>query len=243
MSVSEQDYELILKYLNDDLNNHEMRQFKKLRNTSEAFAREVENADGALYTLKVKSKVERVHHVEKVMQFFEEDSDGTKPFVWILMGVAVLIATVGIVVFFSLSQAYYPDSLHTFDVYYREFPVPITDDRSLDDLGVNLYVAGRYREAIPHLETLAVDPTRRIAKIYLANAYIKVNDFRSAELTLLSLRISDRSWHLSQHKYWYLALIYLKKGEDSRAVDIFQKLASAGGVYARQAAELAEQLR
>ena len=243
MSVSEEDYELILKYLNGSLNHQEMRQFKKLRSTSVAFAREVANANSVLLALNVEGNESRTREMGRLARMLEEDLEESKHVGWILLGVLSILASLGLVLFFNLSHGYLPDSSGTFDKYYKEFSVVISEDYSVNDHGINLYMAGRYREAIPFLKILSLESSYKISTLYLANAYIKVGDFNRAEEALLSLRISDGNWYLSQHKYWYLALVHLKKGNTDKSIEILSQLVSGGGMYARQSLELLDLLK
>ncbi|MEL7148861.1 MAG: tetratricopeptide repeat protein [Bacteroidota bacterium] len=239
MAVSEENYQLILKYLNDDLNNQEMRQFKKLKHMSADFAREVANADAAPSALNSSIRNTRIHNGD-LIESWEESTEFNRPFGWVLLALFAIVASLGALFLFNLSEPYDTDTLLVFDTYFEEFPVSVTTDDVMSDKGINLYIAGKYSEAIPFLRDLAVDPKHPVASLYLANAYIKVDDFTNAELTLESLLVDEETWYLAQHKYWYLGLIYTRQNRIALAIEVFRKLSFGGGLYARRSAEIVD---
>ena len=136
-------------------------------------------------------------------------------------------------ILFSISTAFFLKAhfLQTdlFREFYKPYPVELQtfrgdSDKSKLSYSLRIYKTGGYEEAIPWLlQIVEHEPENLMAKFYLANAYLALNDIEKAKLSFYEIyKIFDSNY--ADQTRWYLALICIREGENEKAIKLLNQI-------------------
>jgi tetratricopeptide (TPR) repeat protein len=132
--------------------------------------------------------------------------------------------------------------------YYKEFPMTREVDelsRADDDLqfALRVYEAGDYERAIALFEMLADSINlRQYSLFYAAQAYLHLNLTDRAIETFLGL-LDEGPGELETATRWYLALSYLRSGEEALSKEQLDLVAASDSPYRKDARRLLADLQ
>lgn len=198
-----EDFETRLK--NDDALKNEVNQQRDLIQDVEAIGR-----------LELKSKLQELHK--------ELDLDNAKPktkFRKIFYRVAVAAVTIGILTFgwFFLENA--PTHSELYAQNFEPYELSLTERSGGEDVLRDieqLYIDGKYSQAIPLLQNHLQESTVKSSQIQLALgiAYLETNQPKEA-ITQFNSILTKKDFNFEDEAQWYLGLTYLKMDEIENA--------------------------
>ncbi|MEL6557527.1 MAG: hypothetical protein AAFQ94_05040 [Bacteroidota bacterium] len=250
MSVTEQQYELIIKFIDQNLNEKEQVLFDTYLQSNEAFRIEVEQTEVLTAGLKA---VEKANEIDRIKGLFDEfDAETNNQSVkqlnlrrLVLPGIAASIVLLAAVIIFFNKKQPVNDTLAIYQSFYQVFPAT-TEKRSgkEGEAAMRYYEAGEYSKAIPLLIKPDRDTDDLLTPIYLANCYLQVDKPDSAVSVLenASKKLDADTSFTGQFHRWYLGLAYLKSGKKKEAEDIFLSIAQTKGIYQEKSIEILELL-
>lgn len=245
MPGSDKEYEIIIKYLDGNLDEEEKFSFDQLMENSEEFRKELRDTEEIIATLKVS---DRIHRFQKVKEAFTEfESEHGKPVknsgngIYWLSGIAASLALLilGYLYFFDVTNQ--ANSQELYAQYYEVFPLDEGSIRNEEaDLatGLQLYMKAQYSEAIPYLEDLIGQNNAIINSIYLSNAYLKTQEFEKAEQLLRNLDSQQQNTVMNRYTKWYLSLTLLVQDKIPEAKESLKELSETSGIYQEEASEI-----
>lgn len=122
-------------------------------------------------------------------------------------------------------------------------PVPLVRQTGDDyEAGMLAYQKGNYPEASDMFQIeLGTDSLDAIRYLYLGNCKMNLGEFENAiECFRQSTELGNENH--GEHAYWFMALSYLKLGEEDFARKVFVEIAGEGGVYAARGQRAVEML-
>lgn len=245
MAISDEAYQLMMKYLDDELSEEEQLQFENLMEESAEFRQEVKHVDAVAATIFAQQKSSDIAEISAVFDEFEKEDNvplsGQRKVNRLVYAVAAGISVLLVATFllFLRPSNVSPDQL--FAENYQSLPINVSS-RNASELpeALELYRKGRYSAAIPLLEVLADDPGQRQSVIYLSNALLETGATEEAINTLKDLQVADNEVFLKQYRHWYLGMAYLKNNELALSRAQFEQLLKEGGIYREEARKLIE---
>lgn len=249
MSDAEEEYQLIIKYLDGHLDEAEQHTFDQLMESSEEFRQEVANTETIIASLKVADRAKRFQDVKDAFEKLDSTNRKTHPqnirSTW-MIGIAAAIALL-LVGYFSFFNNDTPaNSKQLYAQYFEPFPVEAGGKRNSDQVvlkGIELYSQSKYAEAIPLLKELLINDTVAINRIYLANAYLETNQFSEAEILLKEIPIEELSTVMDRYAAWYLSLSFIAQNKLEEAKKHLQSLSESNGYYQEEAIEILDSLK
>jgi TolA-binding protein len=156
-----------------------------------------------------------------------------------LIGVFIIIRT--------LLPASNPEDL--FDSYYKPFeavsPVTRSVNNSESDIyssAINSYKTGNYQAAVAGFGVvLSKDPLSGQTGFLLGLSQLALENYSMA-ISLLS-DVAKGSGEYGKEAKWYLGLAYLKTGNNQKARECFQYLASSEGFYRERSEKILRRLK
>ncbi|MEZ4847847.1 MAG: tetratricopeptide repeat protein [Bacteroidia bacterium] len=135
----------------------------------------------------------------------------------------------------SIAQEY--QEIYPFN--YQRGDSPAED--SVFKLAGDFYTQGKFEEVIPLMqEMIASQPENQRYRLYLAMAYRETGQLDKAITELES--ISSHPTY-GENATWFLALIHFKRGDETKAIDLFKEIAGSEVHYRKvQAQEILEKL-
>jgi len=128
-----------------------------------------------------------------------------------------------------------------YEQYFEVYPIQnlrstdVTPDSSWNSIVQN-YRAERFDDCIPLLRNLADENSQ--AKLYLACALLETDQFDEAQVLLADLQQSNI---YREDANWYLALLYLQKGDSTKTKELLEGL-SQNASYGARATIMMEEL-
>jgi predicted Zn-dependent protease len=243
MKITEEDLDLIDRYLNHRLTADETSLFSRKKQEQDFF-NELQQREATVKTIRnhfdTELKKDLLAQLDDKIIF---DNNKTK-FVWYYTAAACLaIALLTGYFFLNKSSS---ASQEIFLAYYKPYPalsVTRGASNSSDDMAAfDLYQSGNYAEAANHFNEILKKKTNIEVSILLANCYLQTNRPERA-LDVLNKLNAAQDAVMQQHVLWYTALAYLKKGNRRDAVNEFEKLSLTGGVYSAEATEIINKIK
>ncbi|MGB3467841.1 MAG: hypothetical protein WBA74_21320 [Cyclobacteriaceae bacterium] len=219
MEENEKYIALLIGHLEKRLDETERKEFDKLLSSSEDFRKELLAYSSVDAALKANGRLKRREMIKDTFAAFDEKQKPKQDRTITMqrsLGIAASIVglvVAGIVLFSNQQRS----SGEIYVQYYEVFPIDGGNVRNSDDLpseGLDLYMKGRYIEAIPYLEELIERDSSTINSIYLANAYMNSDQFAKAEVNLKNVDTGQQNTVLSRYRKWYLTLTLLEKGKN-----------------------------
>ncbi len=242
MTVRSYDIELIEKYIDNSINDLELLEFKEKLRGSPEFREAVE------FQIKLIANIEALEKKrlkEELTLMFADippekksDSDSVKK--WFLVAAGVLVLLTATMIW--RLQALNNEAL--FDKYYEPFPAKGIVRGDIPDTEIDqimyTYSAGEYTDVIAMIENqMSRDVYFEGQKLYLGNAYLQTSKMEKAVQSFESIPLESR---YRMDGKWYLALAFLKTGDEQSAKKILQGISEENSIYRSSAKKLLEDL-
>ena len=247
MSNSEEQYYLINKHLDQTMTDEEQHLFDTLMEESADFRKELEQVQVLVAGVKAVEKAEAIARIKEAFVAFDQERSPTRKLtgrkLWPL-GIAASLLLMAFLAYFLLSETKPISPLAVYESYYEIFPADAETRSGKGSLeALRYYEQGQYDAAIPLLEELSEDSGNALIPVYLANAYLQINNPHQAIQALENRISSTDSTYSSQFFQWYLGLAWLKAGDQQQALVFFGQLAKKEGVYQKKSQEIIDKLR
>jgi len=251
MSISEEEFQLIVKYVEKDLSEHEQILFDKSLDTSPEFKEEVRVMEGLVAGVYANVRTNEFEDIKNAFEKFEEEDKKaeTSPTkkgkvinLYKTIGIAASLTLILLVSYFVFFQSKV-DHQEVYLSFYEPYPAyNLRSDGENENQGILNYRLNLYEKAIPFLiDALASENNQRY-QLLLANAYMNTGAYDKANNILKSLAMDDRDKIMQQNASWYIGLLYLKTGRIEEAKSEFSKLISNGNSYKNQAINILNEL-
>jgi len=252
-------------YLSDRFNSEQKIVFEKRMNTDDEFKKEVNGIKQTIAGIKqhgndkVKSKLASIQAKLEKEQFFDDSSITTKEgnifsFRKIMAAAAILSAIVSVGIWLWNSSS---SNKEIFAQHFSPYPDIITPEISESSFAINkdevkqlskgmtLYREKKYAAAQIQFDAILNNfPSSEFTSeifLYRAILFLDQGKDQAAIDILQNLEKEKESYFLSVTR-WYLALSYLKTGQEDRAKPIFELLKADGG-YSEKVREILEDLK
>lgn len=157
-------------------------------------------------------------------------------------GVALLLVTAAGIGYFTTIQ---PTPQALYETYYTVYPAdPLLRGQPTVDYNqaMNLYREEHYQEAIPLFEELQKsDSTDAWIALFLGNSYLNVNQTGAAIQHFKQVAEADDAI-VRRYGQWYLALSYLKTGDQPAAEQLLRQLSAQPGMFQNKAQAMLDKL-
>jgi tetratricopeptide (TPR) repeat protein len=166
--------------------------------------------------------------------------------IWFTAAAVVVLAVIILLIIFRPLRDRPQGDLYA--KYYKEFPLTekvIELSRADDDLlfALRVYEAGDYERALILFEMLAdSSDLRQYSLFYAAHAYLHLNLTDRAIKTFLDL-LDEGPGELETATRWYLALSYLRSGEEALSKEQLKQVAATDSPYRKDARRLLADLQ
>jgi len=251
MPISEQEEELIVKFLNDNLSAEELSEFNALKEGKKAstFKNEL-NAYKELHaSLKAHNKVLFKEEIKDVFAEMEKRNKTEKKskivYLNYYLAAGVAAAVVLFMVFFvpNWLEGNQLTNEQLFAKYYKVLPVGNTVGIEVEGaVGIKLYKEGAYQEAKAPLRQLEEEGEYKIAAIYLGISFMELGDLKGASDQFTEVITNPNDPFYQQYARWYLALIALKNRENDNAKLLLQTIIENDELYKQEADKLLNSL-
>lgn len=165
-----------------------------------------------------------------------------KPKIW--------LSAAAILLLFGFGWAYFlnkPTSDKIFQNYFEIYPnveAPVVrgvSDKDLQQKAFYAYSNDSYVQAVTDFKALYQQTQKSYYLFYQANALLALNQAHEA-IPLLEKQLSFQDDYSPKSK-WYLALAYLKTGQQDQAIKLFQEIKTTQSFNHQEASELLHKLR
>lgn len=226
LHITPLEYELIEAWLDESLSSEQEKVFQDLKKEDSDWSlkvKEVKALREDLESLLVKKELEKIH---------EEAFAGTNPrtatfsrWIWAVAASVALI----LVAWWGFQGGFQDSNQKLFEAYYETDPGLITAMSGTDsyefDRGMVDFKEGKYQEALARWELLLKEnPADDTLLYFVAMAHLEMENYPLSQELLKQVADEDSS-EFKEDASWYLALIYLKKGEMEEAKLILSNLA------------------
>jgi len=243
MSISEEEYLLIVKYLDQSLDDQEKQAFDKTWTDSVEFRQEVEQMEALTAGLKAVEKQEEITEIKEAFREFEQEELQTSQVMISKLPIVFSIAaSISILVLFT--YLFFPgnkpvNSQSIFNDYYEVLPTnELMRNGDEANNGLSLYSSEKYEEAIPVLLEFSDSSENVMIPLYLANAYLQTDRINLAIEVLKEYHSTGKN-NFSYRLYrWYLGLALIKAKKLPEAQSVFNELADSKGIYKKRAIEI-----
>jgi len=240
----ENDFELINKFLENELSEEEARVFKIKYDREPDFAREVNIRSGIYISLDTASRVSKKVISEKpfLMRFMQTGGVSEKKHsnfrsFYSYAAVVLLIIALGIILMLVLKPKHNPAYLYAayFHPPESEISKGISNEEIPDFSGL--------LEKIDRTVAAGIDTLQTAEECFFFGIYCMENQrFIEAAYAFTRL-INSRTNKYREESEWYLGLCYLKTGKKEEAIKAFSEIAAAEShVYQRESARLLRRL-
>lgn len=260
MSVTEEQYELIIKYLDQLLNKDEQILFNSYIENDEEFRQELEQTEVLAAGLKAVEKANEIDQIRSLFAEFDEEAKNQPKKIrnyksFILSGVAASLLLIVALTYFFTEKPYSGNTITVYKNYFEVFPAETKKRSGLERSGLDrsglesndamqYYIAGDYNTAIPLLIELEKSNENAFIPIYLANCYLQIDEPEKA-VSVLKSRSDQFDTELSftgQFYRWYLGLAYLKSNNKKAAIDVFTRISKVKGVYQKESLQILKEI-
>ena len=242
-------YQKIEDYLKNRLSDQERQAFEKQFQQDPALRQEVADHQTLMEVSTNTEALEFKKTLSQIQSQYEaaQDMDTTKTLVkrqrqgYALYGVAAALAVlvgVGVYLYFQAASVSYPHLL-------KEFYEPYTHTRVLrgaDTQAAALlreYHQGHYPQIVERLEAVVDTTSNTQWHLYLANAYIALQQPVQAVKTIENIEEEDPYFEYAQ---WYQALAWVQVENKAKALATLQRLIDYDGIFKEKAQQLQKKL-
>ncbi len=250
MSVTEEQLELIIKYIDQDLNEDEHKLFKDHKQHSDKFRQELEKTELLKAGIQAVEKAAEIDRIKSIFREFDQEKK-VVPVQKLshskitLYGIAATIALIAAMTYVLIWQSESNDPASIYAAYYDPFPADSeTRSDQANKKAMQYYEAARYEEAIPLLKEEMNNTDNLFSPVYLANAYLQTGEPEKAIEVLQPIveKTSKEKSYSTQFYQWYLGLAYLKSNREPEAGNVFRILARMEGIYGDKSREILKRL-
>lgn len=246
MNHSQETYELIERYLQNDLRGEELLRFEQAMQEDATLAEEVA-LQRSLQQLLAEDDIQALDkQLTELRKDYTSEAPRLLPFrkIW-FAAAAVLVLAIAYIGFFM--QADPLSGEKAFTTYFEPYPADNTV-RSEDDsvklnqmaIGLEAYDRADYREAMKSLQPLLKESIR--ARFYYGVSQLAIGETEQAVAILAEMGNENSIYE--DPGAWYAALGLLKLGERERAINLLERMAEvAKGKYRNLAIELLKKLK
>lgn len=238
--------EEIQKYLADELTKDELASFENLIRNHSELQNEIQ-----LYR-KVSGAISdpALENFKKKLEVIHNQSFGTKVIMknqsnrWYLLAASfVILIAIGSIFIFQSNEV---NSLDVFAKYYQPLENScsrgVGDDVKIFSQAINNYNRNNFVLAFEQFKRITeIEHDNYSARLYTGVCGIELNKFDVAEIQFVTI-IESKDPFFAQDAEWYLALLYLKMDKSIEAKSIFKKIYDRGGVFAKNASLVLDDL-
>lgn len=246
MNHDQETYELIERYLQNDLEGDELMRFEQALEEDETLAREVALQRSVHILLGEEDVVALDQQLTELRKDYTAETPKLLPFrkLW-FAAAAVLVLAIAYIGFFM--QADPLSGEEAFTTYFEPYPADNAVRSEGDSLklsqmaqGLEAYERADYREAMESLRPLLRESIR--ARFYYGVSQMAIGETNRA-IAILAEMGNENSVY-EDPAAWYCALGFLKLGEKERAVNLLERMVEvAKGKYRNLAIELLKKLK
>jgi tetratricopeptide (TPR) repeat protein len=239
--------ELIDLYLLGQLNEKERYDFEEELSQSETLKQQVEEQMLIVKGVRLGFNREMKGRLQREEARLEEGSLKGRIRAFVSHHPLMVAATVIVLITAGVAFLYYDlnGNDRLFAAYHEAYPNilnPQTRSGGSANPGFTDYEAGDFEQALEHFsEALAQDPQNTGLNFYAAICQIELARYDEA-LRLMEQVVQSHKGPFIRPARWYTALVYLKTGRNEQARSSLEELLSAEDVYARNAAEILEDM-
>lgn len=245
--MDEKEYQLIEKYLSNELTDTELSDFKSRMETDPDFAITVKVYDDVNSSLQSRAdSKEQEEKLKQTINYVSSDffSDQKKAGRVVSMKSIYWVAAASLVLLISFIFIINQQSVPTFEEYAHYEPLVLTNrsdaDQTLVTSAEEAFNSGQFEEAAQRLDQLlASNPDQPNLKLYLALSLIETGEYSRAEELLKAIEGGNSVYQ--PMATWYLALNYLKQGRTEDSRETLQKISEQSPYY-KEAQELLGEL-
>ena len=234
MAVTEEQFQLIVKHLDQSLSDTELKECDARLDSSEEFRKEVKIMEDIIDSSRAIERASEFEHIKNRFDQFDLERKQRSKTIRMYLSIAASFAILVICGIVYMNNAT-TNPQELFDENYEVFPVEsvVRNQSERLNTGLNLYKNKKYKEAIPFLENLKGQ--RPVDKLYLSNAYIQVKQYHDAETVLRESLPLMNDPILLRYSHWYLGLTLLAQDKTEEAKSSFNKLADESGPFQNKA--------
>ncbi len=229
--------EFIRSYLNSRLNETEKVEYKRLLATDPEFRKEVEFQTDLKATF---SKMTGERMKAKLKTFEDELAPSKRKPYGIWLAAASVIVIIGVSLSLFLNNNASSDQLYmAYFKPYENVVQPITRGQSEEASKTEIFMAyekGNYEKAEKGFQKLYETTNETYYLLYQANALMADHQLKKA-IPLLEKQLAFND-EFAEKSRWYLALAYLKTGENTRAEELLREIVNKQGYKANAAKEI-----
>lgn len=180
----------------------------------------------------------------KVKSIQEEEArtkTGTIPWMKIAASLLIVMLAGG---YFFIRNVYRTDQLFedSFNAYPNQFSVMGSSEKNLFTEGLQHYEKQEYEEAIDKFSKIQSESEYAVpSQLYMGISFLALDQSGEAINTLESL--IEKGTTYSDAARWYLALAYMKNGDDDNASRLLEDIVKVKGFQSQQAERLLEKLK
>lgn len=235
---------LIERYFEGTLNDEEQIEFNKLIAEDVDFKKDVDFQKN----VKVSIALHERSQLKEKLAGFEVELKNKKQFLssrkWLSVAAVFLVfISVGYLFLFDSSK-----EVDLYNEYYQFYPnieMPATRGTtsvSLQQQAFLFYDSGNFSEAELLFNQIYQESREEYALLYRGICFMEMNNFEAAVDTFTTIDINNSTTY-SDKISWYLALCYLKLGQEEAAKTLLVKVKNREGVFKNQALDLLEKLK
>ncbi|MEL6562751.1 MAG: hypothetical protein AAFQ94_31570 [Bacteroidota bacterium] len=248
MRVPEEQFELIVKYVDADLQESEKESFNELVISSEPFRKELLEVEMIVASIKAIGRQQNVKRVQNIIQKVDSKKETKRRRnrrLTVRLGIAASITLLTIFSFFSINRSNLTGVKSIYESYYEPYPsARLFRNEAETSKGMQLYGSQQYEQAIPYLEAERKQQEgNQLLELYIANSYMMSGRFAESEKILNNTKATAAETLIDQYIYWYLGLTLLQMDKESEAMIQFRELAKEGGIYEKEATAILKALK
>ncbi|MEQ9405060.1 MAG: hypothetical protein RIM99_15830 [Cyclobacteriaceae bacterium] len=237
--LSDQDFDLIQKFLDFSLTKEEEELFHSKQKSSEDFAHQVSFQREVLVLFVT---IEKAKQKEKMLVDYKKFSSvpNSSKFIPVWFGYAAAASLIFALTYFFILRFETKSNEELFLSYFEPYDgVVITrGEESSFGQGLRAYSDQNYEEALRAFSETDVDSTNySLLNLLRGNCYLELGNIELG-LEFLLLIPEDENNLLTSAAEWYSALAYLKKDEIEKSKILLGSLIDSQSVYSTKAAEL-----
>lgn len=237
MNISEKNIDLFDHFLKGDLPAEEALDFKLKLANDPLFLKEFDSYTESIKTIKTFAIG------QEMAQLIDKEEKKNR-----ILWVASIAAFITLILTLPILYNLYSEnsaSKNIFLTYYSPYPAEpnFRGENQEYHLVMNLYRNKNYKEALPLFEKLLIEESSSTdwAYLYLGNCYLMENE---TLLAIEAFRRASRSTSIviAQNAEWYLALSYLKAGNNPQAEASLKQLANSKHLFREKANQVLSDL-
>ncbi|MEJ1239755.1 tetratricopeptide repeat protein [Chryseolinea sp. T2] len=246
MNHTDKDIELIEKYFDEDLSEYEMESFERRLKTDDIFRSLVEQEKYIIGAIRMQGLKDDLEQIKKIEAGLKDPiaPSGNIPGsrTWYLLAAAVV--AIIIVARFALTSSVTTQDLYedNFRPYPNVFQPAVRGQQQVDDRteAFKAYNKSDFFRAATLFRAILERGNDPESLLLLGNCNLVLGNTDAAIANFSEL--NRTSPELSMQAKWFLALAYLKNGDESQATPLLQQIAATDASYADKAKSVLEKL-